>query len=602
MDLVGRCLPEYEIVRVVGAGSMGVVFEAVHRPLQRRVALKVLPPGLAVRERMIHRFLREAEVVARIHHENIVPIYDVGSRSGLHYLAMRLVPGVSLDRVVSVAPLAPAEVAKIGSQVARALACAHSQGIVHRDVKPANLLREPDGRVALTDFGLARAEGNGTMTESGAAVGTPNYMSPEQVIGTRESVDGRSDIYSLGATLFELLAGRPPFREATTTATLRAILEKSLPRLRRLRPDAPQELEVILEKAMRKDPAARYANAAAMADDLDRYLRGEPILARPEPWIHRTGRYVKARKGVFIAGGVAVVLAWGAWAALQRAWHVDRIAALDRAKVEIESMDPADSATVDRVLATLAPAFDDPDTRTRACIQRSELAKRTRREQHLRLAMNDTNELLTADPRNIEALVLRSEIAYRLGDMSVSRQCAYDALRIDGEDPRTLTQAARLCIRAGEDLSAEGHGDDAVREWTTADDFLKKAIANATTEETSCEAHLERATTLHALKRDGEAQAEFETAKKLGRQNRLKADVFARYSKFKQETDPEKSERAGAAESEIAKALDPFLANVADAFTPQKDKTQSLWKGLGESFRGILGTSRPASQPTNPAF
>ena len=211
IEQLRACLPEYDVKGIVGSGQWGRLRSAPQALAAAR-RIEGVAPGLAAREATIQRFLREAAVVARIHHENIVPIYDVGSRNGLHYLAMRFVPGVSLDRAVAVAPLSPKEVAEIGSSIARALAFAHRQGIVHRDVKPANILREPDGRVVLTDFGLARVEGSGTMTESGALVGTPNYMSPEQITGSRDSVDGRSDVFSLGVTLFELLTGKPPSR------------------------------------------------------------------------------------------------------------------------------------------------------------------------------------------------------------------------------------------------------------------------------------------------------------------------------------------------------------------------------------------------------
>jgi len=367
VEVLAQCLSEYEVIREVGSGAMGVVYEATHKPLQRRVALKVLPPGLAAREATITRFLREAEVIARVHHENIVPIYDVGSREGLHYIAMRFVPGVSLDRAVAAAPLSPDDVAKIGLQVARALACAHGTGIVHRDVKPGNLLREPDGRVSLTDFGLARADGSGTMTESGALVGTPNYMSPEQVAGNRDSIDGRTDLYSLGASMYELLAGRPPFLEATTSATLRSILDKTPPRLRKLRPDVPDGLEIVIDKAMRKEPAARYPNATAMAEDLERFLKGQPVVARREPVVRRAMRYVGAHRGVFIAGTLAGVAGLSFLAVTLVAKASSDEKKLSDARAAMEEASPNSPGPTERALMLLEEAHQSRRTMMRAC-------------------------------------------------------------------------------------------------------------------------------------------------------------------------------------------------------------------------------------------
>jgi len=212
-ETLDRELEAYRVTRQIGHGAMGVVFESVQRSLGRRVAIKVLPASLALRTRTVKRFLREAEAMGRLSHENIVAVYDVGSIRNLHYFYMKYVDGPPLDRVLKAGPVAIADAIQIGIDVGRALAHAHAHGVLHRDIKPSNLLRDGE-RVVLTDFGLARpldAEETGSMTESGDLVGTPLYMAPEQISGDAERTDGRADVWGLGVTLYELLTQRPPF-------------------------------------------------------------------------------------------------------------------------------------------------------------------------------------------------------------------------------------------------------------------------------------------------------------------------------------------------------------------------------------------------------
>ncbi|MFH0944714.1 MAG: protein kinase, partial [Planctomycetota bacterium] len=271
---------EYRIIREIGHGSMGIVFEARHDGLDRVVALKVLPPSLSVTETVIKRFMREAQSVAKLDHENIVRIYTTGEQDGVYYYAMQFIEGSPLDEVLKERKLSPTESAEITAQSARALFFAHEHSIIHRDVKPANIILSYKDRPVLTDFGLARPEKAATLTASGALVGTPIYMSPEQVRGDREHIDRRTDIYSLGVTFYEMLTGTTPFEAESTQEILNKIEYHEPRRVRKVRPEVPKALETICHKAIEKEAGRRYQTAIELALDLERFLNGDPIQAR----------------------------------------------------------------------------------------------------------------------------------------------------------------------------------------------------------------------------------------------------------------------------------------------------------------------------------
>jgi tetratricopeptide (TPR) repeat protein len=314
LDHLRRQFPGHRVLRQVGHGAMGVVYEAVQAGLGRRVALKVLPPTLALRERTVRRFLREAEAMGKLAHPSIVDVYEVGSIEDLHYFSMKFVEGPPLDRVVKAGPLAVADVIEIGISVAGALAHAHSRGVLHRDVKPSNLLRDEE-RVVLTDFGLARpvdsADG-GSMTESGDLVGTPLYMSPEQISGDAERIDGRADVWGLGVTLYELLTQRTPFTGPNAQGILHAILHKDPPLLHRLRDDVPRDLEAVILKCLEKDPERRYSTAAALRDDLEAVRDGQAVSASRPRLYDPALRWVRRHRGEATAIGAIGVLALAA--------------------------------------------------------------------------------------------------------------------------------------------------------------------------------------------------------------------------------------------------------------------------------------------------
>jgi WD40 repeat protein/serine/threonine protein kinase len=396
---VGR-LGEFRLLRELGRGGMGVVYEAEQESLGRRVALKVLPAGALSDSRQVRRFEREARSAARLHHTHIVPVFGVGQHEGTHFYVMQLIQGQGLDavllelkalrharaaapsRVASGAradrPVAAAEiarslatgrfapdlgdgeplpgtatlpwsapgsqprppvpspsvsglsslsgaadasalsqtdrrfalgVARIGLQVAEALAYAHGQGVLHRDIKPSNLLLDRDGNVWVADFGLAKAAGAEDLTHTGDVVGTLRYMAPERFRGEG---DARADIYALGLTLYELLALRPAYGEADRTKLIHQVTQEEPPRLRRLNGKVPADLETIVHKAMAREPGQRYATAGAVAEDLRRFLEGRPIRARRVSTSERAWRWCKRNKAVAgLIAGIALALVVG---------------------------------------------------------------------------------------------------------------------------------------------------------------------------------------------------------------------------------------------------------------------------------------------------
>lgn len=260
----------YEVVRLLGKGAVGEVYLAKDPALDRLVAIKTLPSLAALppgeRREVAARFTREARAAAGLTHPNIVTIYDVGEQDGVPYMAMEYLEGTTLDRHTRRGHLLPPQkVLEIGIQAAVALARAHAAGIVHRDVKPANLVLLPDGTVKITDFGLAKDPGTG-LTAQDDILGTPNYMAPEQIAG--RTIDGRADLFSLAVTLFELLTGELPFPGDSVSSVLYRIVNEPPRKLRDVAPDLPEDLERLLERMMAKDPAERPRDYPALLQDL----------------------------------------------------------------------------------------------------------------------------------------------------------------------------------------------------------------------------------------------------------------------------------------------------------------------------------------------
>ena len=289
-----RAFGPYTLVRELGRGAAGVVYEA--RRGGRTVALKVLRQGFDASPDAITRFRREAEACARVRHDHVVEVYEAGEEEGRPYYAMTFLDGRSLSAIARSGGLPePRELARRVAKVADALHAIHQEGIVHRDVKPGNIMADSQGRMVLADFGLARSVGAATLTKTGEALGTPLFMSPEQLLGDRGKIDGRSDVYGLGATLYELLAGRPLFTATDWPELVRAILDQRPKPLHEIAPAVSQELSRIVMKSLEKQPGDRYANAAAMRDDLMAFADGRAVSGRPVSATRRRLRRLRRR-------------------------------------------------------------------------------------------------------------------------------------------------------------------------------------------------------------------------------------------------------------------------------------------------------------------
>jgi serine/threonine protein kinase len=352
--LAGMCLGDYRIRRELGRGGMGVVYEAEQISLSRPVALKVLPFAATVDSRQLQRFHNEAKAAACLHHTNIVPVFGVGRERGIHFYAMQLIEGQTLAAVIadlsrargdktppsaeppttaygaapaaaSTAPRAALTtegsvqsaayfrtVARLGMQAAEALDYAHQMGVVHRDVKPGNLIVDSRGDVWVTDFGLAQLrDGEAGLTMTGDLVGTLRYMSPEQALAKRVVIDHRTDVYSLGMTLYELLTLRPAFPGSDRQELLRQVAFDEPTAPRKVNRAIPHELETIVLKAVEKNPAERYATAQELADDLRRFLSDDPIRARRPTAFQRARRWARRRQAVVVTAAVGLLLTLG---------------------------------------------------------------------------------------------------------------------------------------------------------------------------------------------------------------------------------------------------------------------------------------------------
>ena len=286
----------YTVIRVLGQGGMGVVYLAEQAALKRLVALKVIRHGINATSGEVARFLAEAEAVARLQHPNIVQIHEVGEQGGVYYLVLEYVEGGSLDRQLAGTPRDPRSTAGMIETLARAVHHAHGRGILHRDLKPANVLLDAQGQPKVTDFGMAKSlQGESGMTASGQVLGTPSYIAPEQASGKHGEVTPAVDIYGLGALMYEMLTGRPPFKGSTPLSTLEQVMSQEPVAPSRFQRHISRDLETICLKCLEKQPGRRYATAEALADDLDRLLSGRPIVARPVGTWGRAWKWARRR-------------------------------------------------------------------------------------------------------------------------------------------------------------------------------------------------------------------------------------------------------------------------------------------------------------------
>jgi TolB-like protein/Flp pilus assembly protein TadD len=318
---------DYELLEEIGRGSQGVVYRAHQKSLNRTVALKIIALGHWASEAHIKRFQREAEAAASLEHPCIVPIYEVGERDGACYFSMRFVEGGQLDEILKSAPadssrgerepMPPRRAVELIVKLARTVHYAHEHGILHRDIKPGNILLDQKGEPHLTDFGLAKlVETEGTMTRTKEVLGTPSYMAPEQAVGENREITSATDVYGLGAVLYQLLTDDPPFAGGTTYETIRLLLDTEPRPPRLLNPKIDRDLSTICLKCLEKDPQRRYSSALALAEDLESWLKHEPIRAR------RAGVFTRGRKWVQRRQGVAAMIALSLALAAAVGWNI----------------------------------------------------------------------------------------------------------------------------------------------------------------------------------------------------------------------------------------------------------------------------------------
>jgi len=419
-----RYFGDYEIIREIARGGMGVVFQARQVSLNRNVALKMILAGQLADETDVRRFHTEAEAAANLDHPGIVPVYEVGQHQGQHYFSMGLVEGESLSQRLADGPLPAREAAELIRRVADAIEYAHQHGVIHRDLKPANILLDRNGNPRVTDFGLAKkVQGNSGLTGSGQIMGTPSYMPPEQAGGTRGEVGPAADVYALGATLYALVTGRPPFQAATAMDTIIQVLSDEPLPPRRLNASVPRDLETICLKCLEKDPARRYPSAQALADDLARYLAGESILARPVSRLERAVKWARRQPAIAALMGLITLVTFSGLGGVLWQW---REAVQARGVAEHE---------------------------TGRAMAQAELAERRR---------------LEADERRHEAEQARAEAQKRLAQIEKSNEIItsifadLDIRKVkQGTDPLEAVLAQRL-VKAAADLEGEAVGDPLV--------------------------------------------------------------------------------------------------------------------------------------------
>jgi WD40 repeat protein len=369
-----RSFGDYELLEEIARGGMGVVYRARQLSVNRPVAFKMILAGQLASAEDVRRFRTEAEAAANLDHPHIVPVYEVGERDGQHFFSMKLIDGGSLANQVTRFVADPRAAARLLAVVARAVHHAHQRQILHRDLKPGNVLLDREGQPYVTDFGLARRiEADSRLTQSGAVVGTPSYMAPEQAAG-QKGLTTAADVYSLGAILYECLTGRPPFKAATTLDTLLQVMEKEPRRPREINLYVPRDLETICLRCLDKTPAKRYGSAEALAEDLERWLAGEPIRARRSSGWERVLKWVRRRPAVAALLGLVGLLTVVGLGAVAWQWQ-------EAQQARAHAIQKAEDAEAARTRAEQAQK-DEEKARARAeQAQQDETNARTKAEQ-----------------------------------------------------------------------------------------------------------------------------------------------------------------------------------------------------------------------------
>jgi serine/threonine-protein kinase len=470
---VPQTIAGHEVVEVLGRGAMGVVYKARQRGLKRLVALKMILAGAHASPQELLRFRAEAEVVAQLQHANIVQIYEVGEEEGRPYFSLEYVDGESLARRISGTPQPPRQAAELVRLLALALDCAHQAGIIHRDLKPANVLLTRDGVPKVTDFGLAkRLQEDGGQTHSGSILGTPSYMAPEQAEGRIAEVGPLSDVYSLGATLYEMLTGRPPFRGATVLDTLDLVRTQEPVAPTQLAPGIPRDLETICLKCLHKEPRRRYQSGGELAEDLRRFLAGEPILARPAGAGERLWRWCRRNQRVAVLAATVLLLLVG-WAVTSSILF--SLARLNEAHARTQ--EALARASEERALASEQIAKEQ-EALARASEKKALASSRIARErqEHVMNRMVDLAEQVQKKLRTRrlarqlgpEGLALRAELLQTLRERMKAL-----ADEVSKEDISSFSQVA-VHQHMGDLFKRLGQGQDALREYRLGYELVKK--------------------------------------------------------------------------------------------------------------------------------
>ena len=437
-------IPGHELRGVLGRGGMGVVYEARHLRLNRTVAVKMLLTGVYASPEARERFLREAEAVAGLRHPNIIQVHDMGDQAGQPYFTMEFVEGGNLAQKLAGTPQPPREAASLLATLSEAVQEAHRSGIVHRDLKPSNVLLTADGTPKIGDFGLARRmEGESGLTWTGIAIGTPSYMAPEQAEARPLTWGPAVDIYALGAILYELLTGRPPFRAESAAETLHQVLSQDPVPPSRLNGKVPRDMETICLKCLNKEPHLRYDGAATLAADLRRFLAGEAIAARPEGRLARLARRVRRRPALSAAVTAVTVLAaallgGGMWLVSERA------AAARKAEAEGIAAEGAAEANL-REMADLLRRGSWPEAKI--ALERAKAWLGNRESKDLRSRLQQGNRDLELVAR-LDAIRLTGfdRVGQSIGFSRTEEECkkAFREAGLDETDDHLEAVAARI--------------------------------------------------------------------------------------------------------------------------------------------------------------
>ncbi len=450
-QFVQSIVSDYEILQPLGHGAMGLVFKARQLSLKRTVALKLIPLVACTRADQLARFRQEAEALARLQHPNVVQVYDLGESGGWPYIAFEYVEGGNLKDKLGGMPQPPREAAQLVATLAQAVHYAHQRGVLHRDLKPANILLTARGVPKISDFGLAKQlDAEHHHTDTGQLLGTPSYMAPEQAEGRRRDIGPALDVYALGAILYELLTGRPPFKGTTKLETLELVRTEEPVPPRQLQPRLPRDLETICLKCLRKEAGKRYASAAALGQDLERFLAGEPIQARPVRLAEKLIKWVRrrpAKAALIVAGLLLAGMLIGAYV-----WQ-KHTEAHTRAETLVTNLAAVETARVPALLEELGPWRTALLPLLHQMASQAAPDSKERLHASLALLPDDANQVTyligrigTASPE--ELLVLRSALEKHREEVAAQLWGSFDG------DPQDTTRAVRFraaCVLAGYD-------------------------------------------------------------------------------------------------------------------------------------------------------